>query len=122
MDLFGAGANKANKEKEPQLFDGKPITMENNALKALFEERRAEAEAAIREAQTWSECIDNVLSITKDVCRMIGRNIESLRYDGGTNIWIRLTGEAVKLPVGRIRDEKDLATACMKVIGAVFMV
>ena len=121
MDIFGTGANSAAKKKDVELFDGKPVTMENNALVRLLKEERERMieDATLR--MKWEDHIESTLGQTAALCGTIGRRPKGVRYDG-TNIWIELRGEAVKLPVGAIRDPKDLAVACQKLIGAVMMV
>lgn len=121
LDIFGTAANRTTNKKETELFDGKPVTMENNALARLIAEQRQKAleEAALQ--QKWEEHIENTIEQTAALCGTLGRRPKGVRYDGN-NIWIELRGEAIKLPVGEIRSPKALAAACQKLIGAVMMV
>lgn len=121
MDIFGMGANSAAKKKDVELFNGAPVTMENNALVDLIAQKQRELAESDYLKRKWQEHIADTIGQTAALCGTMGRRPKGARYDG-TNIWIELKGEAVKLPVGEIRDPKDLAVACQKLIGAVMMV
>lgn len=112
-DLFAVAAARAERERKKE--QKKP---EGNALERLIEERRAEKEAYEKRAALWQGCINFAINRTEELCYALGSPVLDARYDG-TFIWIERKGEAIRLPVGAIRDNADLAAACMKMIGSV---
>lgn len=62
--------------------------------------------------------ITYALDATGDLCSILGSPVETVRFDGDI-IWIRRPGEAIRLPVGEIRDGYDLRTACKTMFCAV---
>ena len=112
-DLFAAAAAKAQRERERD-----KMKMQGNALERLIEERRAEKEAQARRTELWESSINFAINRTAELCGALGSEILGARYDGAI-IWIERKGEAIRLPVGVIRDNMDLAEACVKMIGSV---
>lgn len=120
-DLFEAAARRAQKDKGKMLFKDAPITMENNALVELIKEKQRELIESESLKRKWAEHIESTIGQAAALCGTLGRRPKNVRYDGAI-IWIELRGEAVRLPVGEIRDPKDLAVACQKLIGSVMMI
>lgn len=112
-DLFAAAAARAERERKKE--QKKP---DGNALERLIAELRAEKEASKRRAELWADCISFAINRTEELCCALGSPVLGARYDG-TFIWIERKGEAIRLPVGAIRDNADLAAACVKMIGSV---
>ena len=112
-DLFAAAAARAERERAK-----KQKQPEGNALERLLAERRAEKEASEKRAELWQGCINFAINRTEELCYALGSPVLGARYDG-TFIWIVRKGEAIRLPVGAIRDNADLAAACVKMIGSV---
>lgn len=116
-DIFGAAAARAQQKRAAEKQNGQ-ITLENNALVQLLQERREARAAEEAKAQAWMDRITAALDQTAALCGALGAETESVRYDSGI-LWIRRRGESIRLPVGYIRNQEDLRTACAKMLGAV---
>lgn len=116
-DIFGAAAARAQQKRAAEQ-KRENITLENNALVRLMEERREARESEERKACAWMDRITAALDQTAALCGALGAETESVRYDSGI-LWIRRRGESIRLPVGYIRNQEDLRVACAKMLGAV---
>ena len=117
LTLFEAAANMAERKRERERREALGEHTEN-LLEKIMNERRAEQEAAQEKAEAWDREITYALDKTGDLCSILGSPVETVRFDGDI-IWIRRPGEAIRLPIGQIRDEYDLRAACKTMFCAV---
>lgn len=115
-DLLGAAAARAQQKRAERKDSA--ITMENNALVRLIEERAEEKDARARAEEAWMQEIQDALESVAAAGTRCGRHVEDISYNGEV-VFIRRKSEAIRLLVGKIRNQRDLQYAAMRVMSAI---
>lgn len=116
-DLFGAAAARAQMKRAEKEKTGE-ITMENNALVRLMNERRAAAEAERERAKQWAAAIQDAFDAIAELSFRCGRAVIDIRYNGEV-VFIKRQDEAIRLYTGAIRDMRDLQIQSHRILGAI---
>ena len=116
-DLFGVAAARAQ-QKWAKESENSEITMQNNALVRLIEERAEEKAARARAEEAWMKEIQDALEAVAAAGTRCGRHVEDISYNGEV-VFIRRESEAIRLLVGKIRNKRDLQYAAMRVMSAI---
>ncbi|MBQ1280876.1 MAG: hypothetical protein IIY16_01350 [Oscillospiraceae bacterium] len=116
-DIFGAAAARAQQKRAAEKQNGQ-ITLENNALVQLLQERREARAAEEAKAQAWMNEIAGALNAVADLCNQCGRTVESVTYNGEV-IFARRDTEAIRLFVGKISTKQELHAAVKTVLGSI---
>lgn len=119
-ELFGNAAAYAQTKRaeDRPMHNGAPVTMENNALIDLMNERRREEEEWKRQAEAWDEKILEVFSKVAETANACGRDVESITFNGEV-AFVRRKDEAIRVFLGKIRDKRDLQRAAASVMHAI---
>lgn len=120
-EFFGSAAAYAQKQRaasEQQMYNGAPVTMENNALVDLMNERKREEEERRRRAEAWDAKILEVFGKVAETANACGRDVESITFNGEV-AFVRRRDEAIRVFVGKIRDKRDLQRAAASVMSAI---
>ena len=113
-DLFGAAAARAQQKREKEEKDG-TITLQNNALVDLLEERKKMRETAEAIEEQWKFEIDLSFWYVQQIANEFGRNVKEITYNGEVAFIARDT-EAVRVYLGKIRDMRDLQRAIARLM------
>lgn len=119
-DIFGSAAAYAQKKRaeDRPMHNGAPVTMENNALVDLMNEKRREEEERKRRAEAWNAKIDEVFGKVAETANACGRDVESIRFNGEV-VSVRRQDEAIRVVVGKIYNMRDLQRAASTVMRAI---
>lgn len=114
-DLFGAAAARAQQKRENEKEKDGSITLQNNALVQLMEERRKMRETAEAIEEQWKFEIDRAFWYVQQIANEFGRNVKEITYNGEVAFIARDT-EAVRVYLGKIRDMRDLQRAIARLM------
>lgn len=119
-EFFGSAAAYAQKNRatDRPMYNGAPVTMENNALVDLMNERKREEEERKRREEAWDEKILEVFGKVAETANACGRDVESITFNGEV-AFVRRQDEAIRVFVGKIRDKRDLQRAAASVMSAI---
>lgn len=119
-DFFGSAAAyaQAKRAKDRPMYKGAPVTMENNPLVDIMNERRREEEERKRQAEEWDAKILEVFGKVAETANACGRDVESITFNGEV-AFVRRRDEAIRIFVGKIRDMRDLQRAAATVMRAI---
>lgn len=120
-EYFGKAAAHAQQKRRAEagvpMYNGAPVTMENNALADLIKERKAEEEEAERRAAAW---VDKIMQTFDEIARLansVGRHVKEITFNGEVAFVVRDT-EAVRIFTGKICNMRDLQRAVAKLTSA----
>ena len=100
------------------MYNGAPVTMENNALVDLINEaNRAEGERRA-EAEAFAAKIDEVFGKVQETANACGRDVESIRFNGEV-VFVKRRDEAIRVIIGKIYNMRDLQRAAARIMGAI---
>lgn len=119
-DIFGSAAAYAQKKRAEDcpMYNGAPVSMENNALVDLMNERKREEEEQKRRAEEWDAKIIEVFGKVAETANACGRDVESITFNGEV-VSVRRRDEAIRVFLGKIRDKRDLQRAAASVMNAI---
>ena len=119
-EFFGSAAAYAQtkRAKDRPMYKGAPVTMENNALVDLMNEKRREEEERKRRAEAWDAKIIEVFGKVAETANACGRDVESITFNGEV-AFVRRRDEAIRVFVGKIFDMRDLQRAAATVMRAI---
>ena len=119
-EFFGSAAAyaQAKRAEDRPMYNGAPVTMENNALVDLMNERKREEEERRRRAEAWDAKILEVFGKVAETANACGRDVESITFNGEV-AFVRRQDEAIRVFVGKIRDKRDLQRAAASVMQAI---
>ena len=116
-DIFGAAAARAQQKRAAEKRNGE-ITLQNNALVDLINERAKERAEREERAAAWKQHVDETLSEVGDLCNKCGRLVEDVTFNGEV-IFVRRRAESIRLFVGKIDGYAELQSAAVKLLGSV---
>ena len=119
-ELFGSAAAyaQAKRAKERPMYKGAPVTLENNPLVDIMNERKREEEEQKRRAEEWDAKIIEVFGKVAETANACGRDVESITFNGEV-AFVRRRDEAIRVYLGKIRDKRDLQRAAASVMHAI---
>ena len=120
-EFFGSAAAYAQKQRaasEQQMYNGAPVTMENNALADLIKERNREEAERRKWAEAWDAKIMQVFAKVAETANACDREVESITFNGEV-AFVRRKDEAIRVMLGKIRDMRDLQRAAASVMRAI---
>lgn len=119
-EFFGSAAAYAQTKRaeDRPMYKGAPVTMENNALVDLMNEKRREEEERKRRAEAWDAKILEVFGKVAETANACNRDVESITFNGEV-AFARRKDEAIRIFVGKIRDMRDLQRAAATVMRAI---
>ena len=119
-EFFGSAAAyaQAKRAKDRPMYTGAPVTMENNPLVDIMNERKREEEERKRRAEAWDAKILEVFGKVAETANACGRDVESITFNGEV-AFARRKDEAIRIFVGKIRDMRDLQRAAATVMRAI---
>lgn len=119
-DIIGSAAAyaQAKRAKDRPMYKGAPVTMENNPLVDIMNERKREEEERKRRTEEWEAKIMHVFEKVAETANACERDVESITFNGEV-AFVRRKDEAIRVFVGKIRDKRDLQRAAASVMGAI---
>lgn len=119
-ELFGSAAAyaQAKRAKDRPMYKGAPVTLENNPLVDIMNERKREEEERKRRAEAWDAKILEVFGKVAETANACGRDVESITFNGEV-AFVRRRDEAIRVFLGKIRDKRDLQRAAASVMNAI---
>lgn len=119
-EFFGSAAAyaQAKRKEDRPMHNGAPVTMENNAIVDLMNERRREEEERKRRAEEWDAKILEVFGKVAETANACGRDVESITFNGEV-AFVRRKDEAIRVFLGKIIDKRDLQRAAATVMSAI---
>lgn len=119
-EFFGSEAAyaQAKRAKDRPLYKGAPVTMENNPLVDIMNERKREEEERKRQAEAWDAKILEVFGKVAETANACGRDVESITFNGEV-AFVRRQDETIRVFLGKIRDKRDLQRAAASVMNAI---
>ena len=119
-EFFGSAAARAQQHRaeDRPMYKGAPVSMENNALVDLINERKREEEEQKRRAEEWDAKILEVFGKVAETANACGRDVESITFNGEV-AFVRRRDEVIRVFLGKIRDKRDLQRAAATVMSAI---
>ncbi len=119
-EFFGSAAAyaQAKRAKDRPMYKGAPVTMDNNPLVDIMNERKREEEERKRQAEEWDAKILEVFGKVAETANACGRDVESITFNGEV-AFVRRRDEAIRVFLGKIRDKRDLQRAAASVMNAI---
>ena len=119
-EFFGSAAAyaQAKRAKDRPTYKGAPVTMDNNQLVDIMNERKREEEEQKRRAEEWDAKILEVFGKVAETANACGRDVESITFNGEV-AFVRRRDEAIRVFLGKIRDKRDLQRAAASVMNAI---
>lgn len=119
-EFFGSAAAyaQAKRAKDRPMYKGAPVTMDNNPLVDIMNERKREEEERKRQAEAWDAKILEVFGKVAETANACGRDVESITFNGEV-AFVRRQDEAIRVFLGKIRDKRDLQRAAASVMNAI---
>lgn len=119
-EFFGSAAAyaQAKRAKDRPMYKGAPVTMENNPLVDIMNERKREEEEQKRRAEEWDAKILEVFGKVAETANACGRDVESITFNGEV-AFVRRRDEAIRVFLGKIRDKRDLQRAAASIMNAI---
>lgn len=119
-EFFGSAAAyaQAKRAKDRPMYKGAPVTLENNPLVDIMNERKREEEERKRQAEEWDAKILEVFGKVAETANACGRDVESITFNGEV-AFVRRKDEAIRVFLGKIRDKRDLQRAAASVMNAI---
>lgn len=119
-EFFGSAAAyaQAKRAKDRPMYKGAPVTMDNNPLVDIMNERKREEEEQKRRAEEWNAKILEVFDKVAETANACGRDVESITFNGEV-AFVRRRDEAIRVFLGKIRDKRDLQRAAASVMNAI---
>lgn len=119
-EFFGSAAAyaQAKRAKDRPMYKGAPVTMDNNPLVDIMNERKREEEERKRQAEAWDAKILEVFGKVAETANACGRDVESITFNGEV-AFVRRRDEAIRVFLGKIRDKRDLQRAAASVMNAI---
>lgn len=118
-EFFGSAAAYAQQRRaeDRPMHNGAPVTMENNALVDLMNERRREEEERKRRAEEWVKRIMQTFEEITKLANNVDRHVKEITFNGEVAFVVRET-EAVRIFTGKICNIRDLQRAVAKLTNA----
>lgn len=116
-DLFGAAAAR-EQQKRAKESQNSEITMQNNALVRLMNERAEIRRQEEAKRAAWNKEVETAFCRVADACRSCGRDVSDIKYNGEV-VFVRRKSEAIRLFVGKIKDQRDLQYAASSLMRAI---
>ena len=119
-EFFGSAAAyaQAKRAKDRPMYKGAPVTMENNPLVDIMNERKREEEERRRRAEAWDAKILEVFGKVAETANACGRDVESIRFNGEV-VFVKRRDEAIRVVIGKIYNMRDLQRAAARIMGAI---
>ena len=119
-EFFGSAAAyaQAKRAKDRPTYKGATVTLENNSLVDIINERKREEEEQKRRAEEWDAKILEVFGKVAETANACGRDVESITFNGEV-AFVRRRDEAIRVFLGKIRDKRDLQRAAASVMSAI---
>ena len=119
-DLFGSAAAYAQRKRgegPTPMYNGAPVTMKNNALVDIMNERKREEEEQARRAEAWVKRIMQTFEEITKLANNVDRHVKEITFNGEVAFVVRET-EAVRIFTGKICNIRDLQRAVAKLTNA----
>jgi len=118
-EFFGIAAAyaQAKRAKERPMYKGAPVTLENNPLVDIMNERKREEEEQKRRAEEWVKRIMQTFEEITKLANNVDRHVKEITFNGEVAFVVRET-EVVKIFTGKICNIRDLQRAVAKLTNA----
>ena len=119
-EFFGSAAAYAQarrRTKDRPMHNGAPVTMENNALVDLMNEKRREEEKRKRQEEAWVKKIMQTFDEIVRLANEVGRHVKEITFNGEVAFVVRDT-EAIRIFTGKICNMRDLQRAIARLTNA----